>query len=206
MKALLILGFAVAVIGGAGLSTQRTTASSAGTITNVCLQNSTVEITVDAIGDFDDGGGLDEIGASLDAPSYADIKWTDIPANGQFHTAVFQFDVSGVDLSQGVAVCAGDGDGNQNAIGPGFYGCGTVSQLPNCTYQAEPVPPGYVQHRVVCDTPVFDANGEPVPDTLVTSGQTWYMAPDATGEWTGIFVAGADPVYIPSTCVGPRTE
>jgi hypothetical protein len=74
------------------------------------------------------------------------------------------------------------------------------------------IPNGYIQHHIVCDTPVYDGpGGTPVGDNMVTAGQAWHVSPTPEPgldgqNWTAIFVGGAQIGYIPTGCVGEPTE
>jgi hypothetical protein len=77
--------------------------------------------------------------------------------------------------------------------------------------QAAQIPPGFLQHHIVCDTPVYDTpGGTPVGDNMVTAGQAWHTSPNPEPgpdgqNWTAIHVGGSLPGYIPTSCVGGLT-
>jgi hypothetical protein len=78
-------------------------------------------------------------------------------------------------------------------------------------FQAPSIPAGYIQHNIVCDTPVYDGpGGTPVGDNMVTAGQAWHVNPTPEAgldgqNWTAIFVSGRHIGYIPTSCVGAPT-
>jgi nucleoid-associated protein YgaU len=71
-----------------------------------------------------------------------------------------------------------------------------------------PIPPGYVQRLLTCDSQLYETPGSNVvPNVVVKAGQTWYVNPtpalDAWNRWwTAIFVGGPRIAYIPTACVG----
>ena len=79
------------------------------------------------------------------------------------------------------------------------------------SYQAAPVPEGFMQHEILCDSPVFDSpGGSYVGDNMVRAGQAWHVNPTPVsgpaGElWTEIHVAGLSTGYIRTLCVGGPT-
>ncbi|MBN1966914.1 MAG: hypothetical protein JW910_19835 [Anaerolineae bacterium] len=87
----------------------------------------------------------------------------------------------------------------------------TNSFFATAGYQAVPVPEGFLQYNIVCDSAVYDEpGGKAVGDNMVTAGQAWHINPEpVTGpdgqSWTEIFVAGVHTVYIPTSCIGGPT-
>ena len=69
------------------------------------------------------------------------------------------------------------------------------------------IPSGFVLSTIICDVAVYDApGGQPVPNSAITSGQTWYVNPEPVADaaelwWTEIFTAGALNGYVPTECV-----
>jgi hypothetical protein len=67
---------------------------------------------------------------------------------------------------------------------------------------------GFVLHTIVCDVAVYDSpGGQPVANTLIRAGQTWFVNPkpvttEAGESWTEISVSGVPNGYIPTRCVG----
>lgn len=212
VKVLVILVIVLAAL-ALGLSSEPKTslASSSGKITSVCYDPATSQVffAVNAIGNQNDSGGFDQIGAAIDTGAYHAIKFDLIPADGQFHTHNFTFD--NVPSSSGVFYCAGDGDGHGHPIGPGFDGCAFNVTLPTCKYAAQPIPTGFMQYNVVCNSPVYDQPaGQPVGSNAVTAGQTWYVNPKPVKgsdgkQWSEIFLGGSNTAFIPTSCVGTLT-
>jgi hypothetical protein len=71
-----------------------------------------------------------------------------------------------------------------------------------------PIPPGYVQRLITCDSQLYESPGSNlVPNAMVKAGQIWYVNPtpalDAWNRWwTGIFVGGLRVAYLPTACIG----
>ena len=84
-----------------------------------------------------------------------------------------------------------------------YFGSGAFEEVP--------VPTGFMQHEILCDSPVFDMpGGTQVGDNMVRAGQAWYVNPTPVsgpaGElWTEIHVAGENTGYIRTSCVGGPT-
>lgn len=73
-------------------------------------------------------------------------------------------------------------------------------------------PPTFAQRQIICNTAAFDnPGGNRIADTLLTIGQTWYVAinqqQDATGApWTAIWIPNQPTVlWVPSVCVQGST-
>jgi len=70
------------------------------------------------------------------------------------------------------------------------------------------IPNDFVLMTITCDTPVYDTPaGSPVGETLITTGQTWFVNPtpvegDDGKQWTEIFAGGFINGFIPTSCVG----
>lgn len=78
-------------------------------------------------------------------------------------------------------------------------------------YQGAPIPEGFMQYDIVCDSAVYDMpGGTAVGENMVKAGQAWHVnttpetGPDGQ-SWTEIFVAGLQTGYIPTACVGGPT-
>ena len=196
------------------VSPNNSLAASAGSITGVCYDpvQQIFGVSVNALGDENDSGGYDEIGAEASTP-FGDyhITFGTIPADGAYHAKTFYFDVSGWNLSTIISYCAGNGSGAGTPTSPGFSGCGiaSVNTLPSCVYEGVPVPEGFEQRAITCDVAVYESPaGNVVAGATVYAGQHWYVNPQpvdgADGrQWTEIFVAGEHTGYIPTACVAP---
>ena len=108
-----------------------------------------------------------------------------------------------------------NGSGGVTAVSWVQFNCTTGAVLNSYfgdgTYQAVPVPAGFKQYTVTCDSAVYDMpGGTAVGDNMVHTGQAWYLnttpvsGPDGQ-NWTEIFVAGVHTGYIPTACVGGPT-
>ncbi len=108
-----------------------------------------------------------------------------------------------------------DGSGGVTAVSWVEFNCTTGavvgSYFGDGSYEAAPVPAGFQQHNLVCDSAVYDSpGGTPVGANMVHAGQAWFVSPTPTTgpdgqSWTEIFVAGPNDGYIPSSCVGGLT-
>ncbi len=71
-----------------------------------------------------------------------------------------------------------------------------------------PIPPGYVQRLITCDSQLYESPGSNlIPNAVVKAGQIWYVNPTPTLDvhglsWTAIFVGGPNVGYMPTVCVG----
>ena len=85
---------------------------------------------------------------------------------------------------------------------------GECTDLPTAGDGAPGIPDGFVLSSIICDTPVYNTqSGQPVGDTMITAGQTWYVNPtpvngDDGKQWTEIFAGGFINGFIPTACVG----
>jgi hypothetical protein len=183
-----------------------TNAGSAGEIASVCTVEGRTQMAVWALGDENDGGGLDYIGAQVDGI----LLFTTIPADGEYHLAEFTFNTVDLDLSLPVVYCAGNASGPNQPTAPGFDGC-DAAVLQSCTYEAVPVPDDFVLRALSCGSPVLDEPaGKQVDDAAVEAGQTWWVNPVPVKgidgiSYTEIFVAGPYNGFIPTACVGGPT-
>lgn len=203
----------LAVLALAAAPKTATEAASTGAITDVCRNGDSLIVTVNALGDEDDSGGYDEIGAVLYLQSYNYyvIQFGPIPADNQFHTLAFLFDVSGVDPSAEAHICAGNGDGSGHTTDTEFDGCSFYADIPACAPFAGPpgpsIPAGFELHTITCSTAVYGLpGGQPVGANAVLAGQTWYVNPVPVAgpdgeDWTEIFLSGPVNAYIPAVCV-----
>lgn len=84
-----------------------------------------------------------------------------------------------------------------------YFGSGAFEEVP--------IPTGFIQVTITCDTAVYDMpGGAPVGDNMVTAGQAWNVNPTPVSgpdgqSWTEIHVAGERTGYIPTACVGGPT-
>ncbi len=200
-------------------------AISSGGLGSYCYDSATNTLVVSysAVGDTDDVNGMDQYRAFVSAGVLGGgfvYQLELVPIDGVQHTKTFVFDLSGMDLSQGVWTGAEDVDAAGVPTSPPFLlggtGWGNMDQMPKCAsnvasavYEAVPVPQGFEQRAITCETAVFSfPGGNPVAGAIVHVGQHWYVNPTPVlgmdgQQWTEIFVAGASTGYVPKACVAP---
>jgi hypothetical protein len=133
------------------------------------------------------------------------------PANGGYSLPVPDGTQAGDTLEYRVEAASQLYDGSLSTLG---FNCSTGAVLWNTfdflplTYQAVPIPSGFVLRTITCDTAVYaDPAGSLVSGAAITAGQTWFINPTTvTGgdgqPWTEIFLAGVHTAYIPTACIG----
>lgn len=201
----LLVGFVFVLAPG-----KSTNAGTSGEILSVCKAQGRTQMAIWALGDIDDGGGFDNVGAQVvSAAGVNVITSAAIPADGEYHLVEFTLDTSSFDLNEEVFFCAGDIDAAGLPVPPGFSGCG-VAVLDACLFEA-PVPKGFTQRSLSCTSPVLDGPaGRAVGDNTVKAGQVWYVNPKPVVgsdglNYTEIFVGGPVTGYIPTACIGGAT-
>ena len=171
-------------------------------------------ITVRWKADTDDGGGYDYVmGVCTDKNGNVVDTDSNSMAVGSIGTDRFDCDPILTDpYTEPVTIRVYDISRSLPENNTGVLGEITSSPIlivwTNGSFDGVPIPSGYVQHMITCDTPVYDApGGDPVPGAVITFGQTWFLDPSFEDDagWTAIFVAGPNVGYIPTSCVGPAT-
>lgn len=208
MKLIRRIGFFVIVMALvlAAAPTDPIQAASFGSITGVCLDGNTLFVTVEALGDEDDGDGTDLLVVIVSSAMLVDSEgggysgevWPRIPADNALHSVTVTFELPDSALSGPAMIAAANvqSDGEDPAM-MGFIATVLLERIPACAVEEDepeepegPVPApvaqpgrgaprGFKLHHITCSTAVFDRPaGEPVGQNAVYEGQTWYVNPE----------------------------
>jgi hypothetical protein len=194
------------------------TAGSAGAVTDISFLGSGYDqwgfwYNFTITGSTDDGGGLDSFAAiCYNGNGEVMDLWQGWVTVGYQYVAMWRCYDWLADTVSPITVDMRDTDGFIAWDVNAFLAYPSVGNYTSTGSQAVQIPPGYIQHNILCDTPIYDSpGGTPVGDNAITAGQTWHLNPTTEPgldgqNWTAIFVGGTQVGYIPTSCVGTPTE